>query len=260
MSAMLRRPRSRTVRMSALCLGLLALGWLLTPLTATPPLYDGLGFPDEPYRYVVAPPGYQHTAAPSVGEDDGIVFKGVGPQLLLPVSDENGPQVQAGIPASQLSIPAGTTQLAAKATPLALTGAAPSDGTVWGNVYRVTVTSDRGPVAATGRPTSDSVISLRAPSAQQPAPVMEYRATPGAPWQDLRTTRVGNDIYQSPLPGLGDYALVRVTHHAAPAASPGVSPAREALRTLPWVLAGLLAAFAPAILAVRLHRRRSGEA
>jgi hypothetical protein len=66
---------------------------------------------------------------------------------------------------------------------------------------------------------------------------------------------VGNDIYQSPLPGLGDYVLVRVTHHAAPVAAAGVSPAREALRTLPWVLGGLLAAFLPAILAVRLRRR-----
>ena len=45
---------------------LLGLGWLLTPRTA-PPLYDGVGFPDEPYRFVVAPAGAPKTTkAPTV--------------------------------------------------------------------------------------------------------------------------------------------------------------------------------------------------
>lgn len=260
--------RARAVELVALCLGLLTLAWLFTPPTSTPPLYDGLGFPDEPYRYVVAPPGAQRTQAPSVGEDDGIVFKGVGPQILLPVSDENGPQVQAGIPTSQLSVPAGTTQLVARATPLALQGAAPSDGTAWGNVYRLTVTSDRGPVAATGRPTRDSVMTLRAPSTEQPPPVMEYRPAGGAEWRDLHTIRVGNDVYQSPLPGLGDYVLVRLapgaTRAGGPAGATAGTPETTVARgghgaLLLWVLGSAFASLCAAILAVRIRRTRSGE-
>ncbi|RAG80389.1 hypothetical protein DN069_38400 [Streptacidiphilus pinicola] len=258
--------RAQATRLVALCLGLLTLAWLFTPPMATPPLYDGLGFPDEPYRYVVAPPGTQRTQPPSVGEDDGLVFKGVGPQVLLPVSDENGPQVQAGIPASQLSVPAGTTQLVAKATPLALQGTTPTDGTAWGNVYRLTVTGDHGPVTATGRPTGDSVVSLRAPSAAQPAPVMEYRPAGGGPWRDLHTIRVGNDIYQAPLPGLGDYVLVRLAPGARRGgAQTGASHAAEGhsgrgSALLSWVLGGAFALLCAAILAVRVRRTRSGEA
>jgi hypothetical protein len=257
-----RTSRGRNAVVAALCLVLLALAWLVTPLTATPPLYDGLGFPDEPYRYVTPPPGYRHTLPPSVGEDDGIVFKGVGPQVLLPVSDENGPQAQAGIPGSQLSIPPGTTQLVAKATPTALTGTNPGDGSVWGNVYRMTVTSDRGPVAATGRPTLDSVINLRAPTAQQPPPVIEYRPQPGAAWRDLHTTRIGNDIYQAPLPGLGDYVLVRLTESPK---RPGTGTADRAAgggrssSALPWAFGGALVLLCAAIAAVRLRRARAGE-
>src|SRR5437868_4317124 len=29
--------------------------------TGGPPVYDGIGQPDEPYRYVAPPPGYRHT-------------------------------------------------------------------------------------------------------------------------------------------------------------------------------------------------------
>jgi hypothetical protein len=250
--------------LAALCLVLLALAWLVTPLNATPPLYDGLGFPDEPYRYVTPPPGYPHTLPPDPGEDDQIVVKGVPPQLLLPVSDENGPQVQAGIPAAQLSIPAGTTQLVAKATPMALTGSHPLDGVVWGNVYRIVVTSDRGPVAATGRPTGDSVVDLRAPTAQQPPPVIEYRPAPAAAWRDLHTTRIGNDIYQAPLPGLGDYVLVRPTRsRGGTATASGAAPTGGGHGgsggVLPWALGGAFAALCAAIGAVRLRRARSGE-
>jgi hypothetical protein len=81
---------------------------------------------------------------------------------------------------------------------------------------------------------------------------MEYRP-PGGSWQQLHTVRAGNNIYQSPLPGLGDYALVRLAlpSQAAPRAGVGTSP-------LTWVLGAAVLALAAAVLTVR--RRRKGEA
>jgi hypothetical protein len=156
------------------------------------------------------------------------------------------------IPANRLALPAGTTQVVAKGTPVPL-GTAPGDGMVWGNVYRLTITSDHGPVALRATPASASEVILRAPTAAQPGPTMEYRPT-GKTWQQLHTVRVGNDIYQSPLPGLGDCALVRLAapSKAAPSGGGGTNP-------LVWVLGGATLALAAAVLAVRRRRSREGE-
>jgi hypothetical protein len=237
-------------RLLLACLVLLSVAWLVTPQSSTPPLYDGVGFPDQPYRYLVPPPGYATKDAPTVAEDDEIVFHGTVSDLL-PVSEESGSQAQMEIPAARLVMPAGTTQVFAKATPVP-PGSDPGDGTVWGNVYRLTITSDRGPVGLSGAASSASEVILRAPTAAQPGPTMEYRP-PGGSWQQLHTVRAGNDIYQSPLPGLGDYALVRLAlpSQAAPRAGVGTSP-------LTWVLGAAVLALAAAVLTVR--RRRKGEA
>ena len=77
---------------------------------------------------------------------------------------------------------------------------------------------------------------------------------PGGAWRQLHTARVGNDIYQAPLPGLGDYALVHLSraNGPAPRAAAGTSP-------LVWVLGGGVSTPAAAVLAVRRRRSRESD-
>lgn len=77
------------------------------------------------------------------------------------------------------------------------------DGTVWGNVYRVTATSDNGPVRL--RREGASSITLRAP-ADQPRPVVQYRDSSG--WHRLITTKFGHDRYKAAVPVLGDSLIL----------------------------------------------------
>lgn len=86
----------------------------------------------------------------------------------------------------------------------------PHDGTVWGNVYRVTATSDNGPVKL--RREGAGTIVLRAP-ADQPRPVVQYRDSSG--WHRLITTKFGHDRYKAAVPVFGDYAVVRLADQSS---------------------------------------------
>ena len=65
------------------------------------PIYDGIGSPDEPYRYVAPPPGYRHTPAPTIASDKLPLKNGTNGNTYL-ASGEIGPQisiyVEAGSP------------------------------------------------------------------------------------------------------------------------------------------------------------------
>ena len=180
---------------------LVAVGWLLTPHPV--PVYDGIGMPDEPYRYVSTPPGAAAAAKPAGGAQETLsVVGGVNATLASLRSEEIGPQVWVYLPAGVLAAPGG--KITVKVVPEAPTRP-PADGPIDGNVYRVSLTDPAGPVTVNS-PTS--TISLRAITARQPGPVVEYRPGPEQKWRLLDTSRTGNDIYASALPGAGDYALV----------------------------------------------------
>jgi hypothetical protein len=180
---------------------LVAVGWLLTPNPV--PVYDGIGMPDEPYRYVSTPPGASAAAKPAGGAQETLpVVGGVNAQLASLRSEEIGPQVWVYLPAGVLAAPGG--KITVKVVPEAPTHP-PADGPIDGNVYRVSVTDPAGPVTFTS---PASTISLRAITARQPGPVVQYRPGPGQKWRLLDTRRTGYDVYGSALPGAGDYALV----------------------------------------------------
>jgi hypothetical protein len=183
---------------------LVAVGWLVTPHPV--PVYDGIGMPDEPYRYVSTPPGVSVTANPPGGAQDTIpVVGGVNSRLASLRSYESGPQVWVYLPAGVLAAPGG--KITVNVAPLAPTRP-PADGPIDGNVYGVSMTNPAGPVTFKS-PTS--TIVLRATTARQPGPVIEYRLGPGQKWRLLDTSRTGNDIYGSALPEAGEYALVYST-------------------------------------------------
>jgi hypothetical protein len=224
----------------------LAAAWAFAP--AAVPVYDGLQNPDEPYRYVAPPPGAKPTKPPTKAVAQ-VTVRGGQTGAAYANSAENGPQISLYLPAGALSLPPGATRITVTATPMAPSPPLPSDGTIWSNVYRITATAGGRAVQVIGKGPATPTIQMRAPSAQQPPPVFEYRV--GDQWQSVRTLRVGNDIYQATAPALGDWALVRLTRQPSTASGGGGG-----------VNVGLLAAgiavlaIAAAIVAVRLSRTR----
>jgi hypothetical protein len=230
----------------------LAAAWIVAP--AAVPIYDGLSNPDEPYRYVVAPP-WPHLKqnGPPTNAVGQVAVRNGRSGAAYVNSHESGPQVSIYVPPGALRVPAGATQITVTATPLAPSAPLPRDGTIWTNVYHVSAAAGGSQdVPVVGRGALSPTIQMRAPSAQQPGPVFEHRTSTG--WQQLKTLRVGNDVYQAQAPTFGDWALVRLAHPAT-ADSGGSGPN-----------VGLLAAgiavlvVVGAIVAIRFSRTRRANA
>jgi hypothetical protein len=181
---------------------LVAVGWLVTPHAVT--VYDGVGQPDEPYRYVSPPPGAAVTPKPTGAQTALPVVAGVTAEEGDLVSAEIGAQVRVYMPQGGLAASAGT--ISVRVVPEAPSDQ-PADGRIDGNVYRLSITDTAGPVTFMTK-ASEAAIYLRATTADQPGPVVESRSVPGQRWRQVSTSRVGNDIYAGLLPAAGDYALV----------------------------------------------------
>jgi hypothetical protein len=239
--------RDRRLPLLAAGLALLFVAWIVIPSGPRPPLYDGVGFPDEPYRYVDPPRGNPATPPPT----DAVDTEPANSTILSVWSGEEASQVQANIPTDILILPAGATSVTMRFRPLAPAPPLPTDGVIWGNVYRLTLTSPQGPVGL--KPSNDPAfyIELRAPAASQPPPVME--AYVHGTWHRLPTNQDGNDIYGAQMTGIGDYAIVRPSSPSS--SSPGATSQGRGPSALWFILIGLLALLAVGIVAVRFTRR-----
>lgn len=231
----------------------LMLAWLVAP--AAPPLYDGVGLPDEPYRFVTRPPGNTALTKPPSkvavrmpvvdGTTDG--FNGA--------SAEQGPQVSVFVPTGTIAAPKDASTILLRADPRAPDG--PADGgRVDGNVYRLSAVADVGiPALATAR---DRIqIILRATSGRQPGPVMEYRAVGGRTWTRLSTVRYGNDVYAASVRGFGDYALVFAKPVSGAPRARGSGTGKYAYVI---IVAGLVILLGSVVLGIRLARARAAAA
>jgi len=196
----------------------LATVWVVGPATA--PIYDGIGAPDQPYRYVKAPPGYKGDGKKPTTATQVVPVVGGKNRAAYINSGEFGPQVDIYIQPASLSVPAGATSVTVTATPLAPTPPLPKVGTIVTNVYRITALAGTTPVTITGTGERGVFIQMRAPNGNQPGPVFEHRTAQG--WQRELTSRVGNDIYQSSgVRELGDWALVKLPTPASAKGSSG---------------------------------------
>lgn len=206
------------------------------------PVYDGVGMPDEPYRYAVPPVGSGAVQPPTTATATTPVQGGRSTAGLSVTSAESGPQVSVFLPLGALAAPGGT--ITVQALPQA--PADPLPGYRFdGNRYRITATDPAGPVALTPQ-AAFATVQLRATTAEEPGPVVLARATPDAPWTALETSRGGFDVYGAPLRALGDYQLaVRTTE------------AQGGSRVLPAALGGGVLLLAAAVLVVR--RRSSAR-
>ena len=190
----------RNSRLLLIALVLLGLGWWAAPRSA-PPLYDGVGFPDEPYRFVVKPPDAKTTKAPTTATRVVPVTKGTAAAASL-ASAEQAPQVSVLIPTGRLQAPVGTKQFTLRATPVRPI-TAPSGGYLWSNVYDLAA-ADPKVTMRDGNP--PAMITLRAASAQRPYPTIERFAD--GTWTKVKTVPAGQDIYEAELPSLGRYAVI----------------------------------------------------
>ena len=186
-------------RWAALLL-LLSVGWLLSPHPV--PLYAGIGFPDEPYRYVPARAG---APAATVAEVSLAVAGGVNTGGLIANSKEMGPQVSVYAPPRAFAAP-GAAPVIVRATPVPATPPLPA-GRVDSNVYLLSFTSAAGPVRLVPEAQSPA-ITMRSVSSGPAEPVLAYRRTPTSGWTWLPTRRVGRDLSEAKALGAGEYVLV----------------------------------------------------
>jgi hypothetical protein len=202
------------------------------------PLYDGLGFPDQPYEYV------GQNNAPQAVQQDYSADKVAGPGITLQ-SAESGPQVKVVFAHGSIIMPAGTDHLTVSATPEAISQQ-PSSAAIAGNVYRIAAT---GPGTTEIKP-GFAAVYLRLPqgvSFHSP-PVVVFRPTDG-PWRQLATLQSGNDIYSASFAGWGEYALALASHSAGATAASAATRHRASTWWWPAVIAGLIALM---IVAIRL--------
>jgi hypothetical protein len=213
---------------------LVAAGRLLSPDAV--PVYDGIGAPDEPYRYVAPPAGAKATAPPTSARTTSPVAAGVSTNGMSLTTAESGPQFSLFLPPR--AVATGGSTLVVAAEPVAPTDQPPGRR-IDGNVYAVTLTG-KGLVTLTPQ-AALATLYLRSTTAKQPPPTMEHRAAPGQPWQALDTARGGQDVYVSDFRGPGQYALafaVVTAHHAS---------------KTPYVVAGAVVLLLVLLLVVRLR-------
>jgi hypothetical protein len=225
-------------------LAALTLAWLIAP--ASVPIYDGVGNPDEPYRYVSPPAGAKKTPAPTVAKATLTVTSAGLDNAQYANSAEVAPQVVYYVPNGAMKAPTGASAITVTATPLAPTAPLPADGTIVGNVYRIAATTSKGDAVIVGHGiTQLPTLDMRAPTGKQPGPVFEHVVS-GA-WQHSNTLRIGVDVYQTSAGALGDWALVQLK--SQPGKSSGINVGLLAAGIAVLVIVVL-------IIAIRLSRTR----
>ncbi|GAC1445588.1 MAG: hypothetical protein NVSMB55_27450 [Mycobacteriales bacterium] len=203
------------------------------------PLYDGVGFPDQPYRYVQPPPGMGRGPAPHPASASDAAAGSNTDELDLQ-SDELGPQLALALPPGSVLVPPGASAVTIRAIPLA-PDSQPADGTIDGNVYRIVATAGAQP-ASFGPNVGQSFLYLRAASTRPTVPLMEYRSATNASWRALQTGRGGTDVFVASFKGAGDYALVQLRNAPAARGDSSSIPLFGALMAGFVVLLGLVAA------------------
>ena len=209
------------------------------------PIYDGIGNPDEPYRYVVPPPNYRDTQPPTTATRTLRVTNGRSVSAQINTA-EFGPQLALFVPTGAFAAPGTSSHVTVTAAPVAPPEHLPTDGTIVGNVYRISAVAPGGNVDLIGAGDQAPVLDMRAPTARQPGPVFEHLEN--GEWTSYVTSRVGNDIYRTRAPALGDWARVRRD----------AAGSDDTSATLP-VIAGVLGASGLAIAVLAIRRSRTGR-
>ena len=216
---------------------------LMAPTAA--PLYDGIGFPDEPYRYVQRPAGDTRITKPPGSLLATVTAAyGLNNQAVVGNSEEQSPQIGLYLPRGGLATAMTAQSVQVRAVPLAPV-LQPPHGVVTGNAYAITVTGQGGPVTST--PVAvDGVVLMRADLGT--GFTFEYQPEGSSVLQPLATQQVSGDRYQTRFAGLGTYSLARLVAPKPPAGS--------GFPYLPVGIGGaLLALMAGVVVVVRRSRQ-----
>jgi hypothetical protein len=244
--------RSRRALLCATAAALMV-AWLLPGRPV--PIYDGIGAPDEPYRYVSVSPGVaSRTQPPTTARITVPMQNGVASVVQLATA-EQGPQAEVDIVGQSLSEPAASVSASVTVT---LTPVAPDAGAsgpqIDGNVYRLSWIA--GSTAMSFSNQGDDLMYLRATVGPPPRATFVYRQGPGARWRALATDLAGADVYSALIQGAGDYALTRRPFVGAPVSSATHS---AGAKSLPWtlvVVAALVLSMIGCVIIIRLLRGR----
>ena len=177
-----------------------------------PPLYDGLGFPDEPYRWIVPPAGARRTPLAATEAVVRIPVSGGANVAGQALSGEQGPQVAMAAGAGALAVPARISSITLRAVPRAVPAVPPDRGQVVSNLYDLSATG--AGKALRLAPGHTLLVNMRADKATEQAVVI-CRWT-GRGWEQIPTARVGVDIYAAQLDSLGPIAVVRLDRGVTP--------------------------------------------
>ena len=210
------------------------------------PLYDGIGFPDEPYRYVLRPAGDTVVTRPASSIKSTVTTAyGLNNQAVTANSEEQSPQVGLYLPRGSLATPMAATLLQLAIAPIVPT-AQPVKGTIGGNAYVVAITSDAGPVTPTSTAVN-GVLMMR--SATGSGLVFQYQPPGSLALQTLNTEQVSSDRYQTRFAGLGTYSLARMDSS---------QPASDGSTQRLLLISGLLLALMGSVVAlIRRTRART---
>lgn len=221
----------------------LGTAWLATPHAI--PLYDGIGVPDEPYRYVQPPAGYQKTPLPSKASVTIPASGGTnsGSGVLVQTSEQSSQSGLFVIPKS-FTAPVTTKSFTVTITPEAPDGVTPG-GAPDGNVYRIEVLADGKTEAGLNSTNGTSVDYTQRATSPKIATAALYFRPLGGSWRTLEVAKSGTDSFGAIFAGPGDYALV-ATKSASSSSS----------HTLVIVILVLVVvAMAGAVLLIRVSRR-----
>jgi len=219
-----------------------------------PPLYDGVGFPDEPYRWVVPPQGEQRTRLAATQAFMRLPVSGGATVEGRAQSSEQGPQITLRAFAGAFAVPAGASSITVRAVPRTVPDVHPDHGHLVSNLY--VITAEAGGTAVGVAREYAFLLNMRAVRAT-PQAVVVCRWT-GSVWQQVPTDRIGVDIYAAWLDTIGPVALVQLDPGVTPQPLPpsasssagGSGPGANAL----WLMLGIIVlVIAGSLLVLRRH-------
>jgi hypothetical protein len=165
------------------------------------PLYDGQPIV-ETYRYL-HPTSAQRGNPTSASSTKAV--DGAKTPVFAVATQEQPPQAQMVAQEDAFELPAGTTELDISIKPVDPT-AAPTAGTIAGNVYRFAVTTASGQALAAKTCDTCRTIVIRAPENVTDGTIGRF--DDGA-WVDVPTLHAGiAGMFQANAPTMGDYAIL----------------------------------------------------
>jgi hypothetical protein len=223
---------------------LLSVAWLITPRRA-PPLFDGLGLGNEPYRYVIRPPGHRATPPPTRVSKPVAIVDGQSAPFDVSTS-EMYPQASITASGGALDVPRSVSSVVVTVHAIRPSRPPPRGWVYDGNLYRFTARTTAGQSVRLAR---DAVVRIAFRGTGK-------RGKPSIALYAARRWRLGeapptgvSAQYSTAIAALGDGVLV----------VPKNAPAASGVPVAAVVAVACVAIIASLLVLLRVARRHGGE-